>query len=92
MPHMFINRPRLHNLTKGHEDLQAQFRWEMINAFLYKIGAGLFIIYRGSGAIYARLGALPLGHRGPTRPDHFIYFSGLAIFGRQCPVSRRWRD
>ncbi len=44
MPHMFVNRPRLHNLTKGHQDLKAQFRWETINAIFYKIGGILFII------------------------------------------------
>ncbi len=41
---MFINRPRLHNLTKDDKDLQAQFRWETINAVVYKIGGFLFII------------------------------------------------
>jgi len=41
---MFINRPRLHNLTKGREDLKGQFRWETINAVLYKIGGIIFII------------------------------------------------
>ncbi len=44
MPHMFTNRPRLHNLTKGSQDLRSQFRWETINAILYKIGGVLFII------------------------------------------------
>jgi hypothetical protein len=41
---MFVNRPRLHDLTKNHQDLRAQFRWETINAVLYKIGGFLFII------------------------------------------------
>ncbi len=44
MPHMFINRPRLHNLTRGRADLEAQFRWETINAVFYKIGGIIFII------------------------------------------------
>ena len=44
MPHMFTNRPRLHDLTKDHQDIKAQFRWETINAILYKIGGILFII------------------------------------------------
>ena len=44
MPHMFTNRPRLHDLTKGRADLQAHFRWETINAVFYKIGGILFII------------------------------------------------
>ena len=41
---MFTNRPRLHDLTKGSQDLRSQFRWETINAILYKIGGVLFII------------------------------------------------
>lgn len=44
MPHMFTNRPRLHDLTKGRQDLRSQFHWETINAVLYKIGGILFII------------------------------------------------
>ena len=48
MPHMFTNRPRLHNLTKGRADRRAQFCWETINAVFYKIGGVLFII----GSIY----------------------------------------
>jgi hypothetical protein len=44
MPHMFINRPRLHDLTRGRDDLKSQFRWETINAVFYKIGGFLFII------------------------------------------------
>ena len=44
MPHMFVNRPRLHDLTKGRRNLKAQFRWETINAVLYKIGGILFVI------------------------------------------------
>ena len=44
MPHMFTNRPRLHDLTRGRADLEAQFRWETINAIFYKIGGILFVI------------------------------------------------
>ncbi|MBL0715320.1 MAG: YrhK family protein [Desulfosarcina sp.] len=44
MPHMFTNRPRLHDLTQGHAALSAQFRWETINAVLYKIGGFVFIL------------------------------------------------
>lgn len=43
MPHLFTNRPRLHNLTKDHQDLKAQFRWETINAVIYKTGGLVFI-------------------------------------------------
>jgi hypothetical protein len=44
MPHIFTNRPRLYDLTKDSEDLHARFRWETINAILYKIGGLVFII------------------------------------------------
>jgi hypothetical protein len=40
---MVVNRSRLHDLTKGRKDLQTQFRWETVNAVLYKIG-GFFSI------------------------------------------------
>ena len=35
MPHLFINRRRLHDLTSDRADLRAQFQWETINAVLY---------------------------------------------------------
>lgn len=61
MPHMFTNRPRLHDLTKGRQDLRSQFRWETINAVLYKIGGILFIVgsifFFPRYAAYADLGA-----------------------------------
>lgn len=44
MPHMFTNRHRIHDLTKDRTDLHAQFRWETINAVIYKIGGVVFII------------------------------------------------
>ena len=44
MPHMFVNRDRLYGLTKDRADLRAQFRWETINALLYKLGGLLFIL------------------------------------------------
>ena len=43
MPHLFTNRPRLHDLTRDSADLRAQFRWETINAVFYKIGGLVFI-------------------------------------------------
>jgi len=43
MPHLFTNRPRLHDLTRDSADLRAHFRWESINAVLYKIGGLVFI-------------------------------------------------
>jgi hypothetical protein len=44
MPHLFVNRPRLHNLTKDRQDLQTQFRWETVNTVFYIVGGILFIV------------------------------------------------
>lgn len=32
MPHLFVNRPRLHDLVGDDPDLKKHFRWETINA------------------------------------------------------------
>jgi hypothetical protein len=76
MPHMFINRKRIHDLTRDRSDLRAQFRWETINAVVYKVGGLVFIIgsilffprfeaYADIGAwtFFVRLPALPRGDR-----------------------------
>ncbi len=61
MPHLFVNRLRLHGLTKDRTDLQGHFRWETINALLYKIGGLVFImgsiLFFPRFAEYADLGA-----------------------------------
>lgn len=44
MPHIFVNRPRIHNLTRDRSDLRAQFRWETLNAVFYKAGGITFIV------------------------------------------------
>ena len=44
MTHMFIIRSRIHDLTRGRSVLRAQFRWETINAVVYKVGGLVFII------------------------------------------------
>lgn len=43
MPHLFTNRPRLYDLTRSQDAVKAQFRWETINAMLYKLGGLVFI-------------------------------------------------
>lgn len=61
MPHLFVNRPRLHNLTSGNPTLRNEFRWETINAVLYKVGGVVFIagsiLFFPSMGAYADLGA-----------------------------------
>jgi hypothetical protein len=71
MPHMFVNRPRLHDLTKDHQDLRAQFRWETINAVLYKIGGFLFII--GSIFFFPRFEAY-------ANTGAWIFFAGSLLY------------
>jgi hypothetical protein len=44
MAHLFLERARLHDLTKDRADLRAQFRWETINAVAYKTGGIIFIL------------------------------------------------
>jgi hypothetical protein len=41
---MFANRQRLYNPLTDSEDAEAQFRWETINAVLYKAGGLVFIL------------------------------------------------
>lgn len=43
MPHIILNRPRLYDLTKDKAELRTHFRWETINAVLYKLGGLVFI-------------------------------------------------
>lgn len=61
MPHLFVNRPRLHNLFAKDPSLRDQFRWETINAIVYKLGGLVFvggsILFFPSMAAYADLGA-----------------------------------
>jgi hypothetical protein len=84
---MFTNRHRLHNLTKDHRDLRAQFRWETINAVLYKIGGVLFIV--GSIFFFPRFEALAdLGA--------WVFFVGSLLYlvvtvHDLAEVRRHWR-
>lgn len=61
MPHLFVNRPRLYDLTRDSEDLKAQYRWEVLNANLYNIGGLVFIVgsilFFPALADYADIGA-----------------------------------
>jgi len=69
MPHMFVNRPRLHALRE--DAAGAQFRWETINAVLYEIGGVVFIagsvLFFPRFATYANIGA-------------WIFFGGSLIY------------
>lgn len=55
MPHHFVNRPRLHSLVEAAGDLQANFRWEAVNAAIYNLGGIVFMI--GSVLFFPRFSA-----------------------------------
>ena len=87
MPHLFINRHRLYDLTSGHPELGNHFRWETINAILYKIGGLMFMIgsvlFFPRYEAYANLGA-------------WTFFFGsllyLVVTGHDmCEVWHYWR-
>jgi hypothetical protein len=58
---MFVNRRRLHDLFDEDASLRDQFKWETINAVVYKLGGLVFIAgsvcFFPSMAAYADLGA-----------------------------------
>lgn len=56
MPHLFVNRPRYHHLTGSPTESAAHARWETLNAFLYLLGGGIFIV--GSVLFFPRFDAL----------------------------------
>ncbi|WJS05819.1 YrhK family protein [Roseibium aggregatum] len=61
MPHLFVNRPRLYDLTGDDRDLRRQFRWETLNAVSYKLGGVIFVVgsilFFPALSAYADLGA-----------------------------------
>jgi hypothetical protein len=44
MPHAFVARPRIMDLTRDSPEARADFRWETINAVVYKLGGVLFVL------------------------------------------------
>lgn len=61
MPHLFVNRPRQHDLIGASPDLRDAFLWETINAVVYALGGVIFVIgsvlFFPSLSAYADLGA-----------------------------------
>ncbi len=61
MPHLFAARPRLHDLMHDEPSVRDNFRWETINAVIYKAGGVIFVIgsilFFPSLSAYADLGA-----------------------------------
>ncbi|MEL6267550.1 MAG: YrhK family protein [Pseudomonadota bacterium] len=61
MPHLFINRPRQHDVFALDPAGRRHFRWEIVNAVVYLVGGVIFILgsvlFFPALAAYADLGA-----------------------------------
>nr|WP_272209809.1 YrhK family protein [Marinicella sp. W31]MDC2875639.1 YrhK family protein [Marinicella sp. W31] len=55
MPHMFVNRPRIHDFIADDPEIRKNFRWETINAIAYQLGGVVFIF--GSVCFFPSLSA-----------------------------------
>ncbi|MGR5093014.1 YrhK family protein [Vibrio maritimus] len=44
MAHLFTNRKRIHHLTDNDASAKTQFKWETLNAVLYKFGGLFFLV------------------------------------------------
>jgi hypothetical protein len=88
MPHLFVNRPRLHDLTSAHPGPSDHFRWESINAVLYKVGGVVFMI--GSVLFFPRYEAYADLGAGVFFFGSLLY---LVVTGHDmAEVWRYWRD
>lgn len=86
VPHLITNRPRIYNLTRSSKELREQFRWETVNAILYKLGGVVFIA--GSVFFFPRFQAY--ANLGP-----WIFFFGsllyLVVTGHDLVEALRFR-
>lgn len=87
MPHLFTNRVRLYDLTDDRVDRRAHFRWESINAVLYKLGGLVFIA--GSILFFPRFKAY-------EDIGAWIFFAGSLLYlvvtaHDMIEVWRHWR-
>lgn len=71
MPHLFVNRPRLHDLVGEDPNLKSNFRWETVNAVTYEAGGLVFIAgsicFFPALSAYANIGA-------------WIFFAGSLLY------------
>ncbi|MEZ9710712.1 YrhK family protein [Vibrio breoganii] len=44
MPHLFVNRQRMHDVVHQTPELKQQIFWESLNAIVYKVGGVIFIL------------------------------------------------
>ena len=88
MHHLFVNRPRLHDLTGAQPGLRDHFRWESINAVLYKVGGVVFMI--GSVLFFPRYEAYADLGAGVFFFGSLLY---LVVTGHDmAEVWRYWKD
>ncbi|MEW5423120.1 YrhK family protein [Amorphus sp. 3PC139-8] len=71
MPHLFVNRPRLHDLVGDDPDLRSNFRWETVNAVTYEVGGLVFIA--GSICFFPALSAY-------ADAGAWIFFAGSLLY------------
>jgi len=88
MPHLITERPRLLDLTKGRDNLRAQFRWETINAIFYKLGGLTFVV----GSLFFFPALAPLMDIGV-----WTFFGGSLLYltvtaHDMIEVLRNWRS
>jgi len=87
MPHLFANRLRVTDLVHRNPSLRDHFRWESLNAALYKAGGAIFIA--GSVMFFPRFHAY-------ENAGAWLFFVGslayLAVVGHDTlEVRRYWR-
>ncbi|MEM6438107.1 MAG: YrhK family protein [Pseudomonadota bacterium] len=84
MPHSFVPRRRIMDLTREDPALRAQFRWETFNAVAYKLGGAMFVV--GSVCFFPRFSAW-------SDLGAWIFFAGsllyLVVTGHDLLEARR---
>ncbi|MEM1315722.1 MAG: YrhK family protein [Pseudomonadota bacterium] len=84
MPHAFVARPRIMDLTRADPEARADFRWETFNAVAYKLGGVLFVA--GSVCFFPALSAW-------SDVGAWIFFAGsilyLVVTGHDLMEARR---
>lgn len=71
MPHAFIARARIMDLTRDDPELRSHFRWESFNAAAYEIGGVLFVL--GSVCFFPSLSAW-------ADAGAWIFFAGSVLY------------
>jgi len=78
MPHMFTNRPKNFDLTDLDAGPEASFRWETLNAVIYKLGGAVFMA--GSVMFFPALDRW-------SNLGAWLFVAGSAVFGAADPAA-----